>query len=462
LRQPEGREPQDFLDVFDYEEIRPRPLPPPNPPSLDPPNVNTPLINPPISNPTTRKWYRIPGFTCGLARQKGTKVAILNSPESSVTPTQIQNPTPSVTALDVKFFWKGKQPQETQEQKAYEQIKNELIRKANEFDDLKISWNKALVYIRDYQAIRYQEIELKNKEASRAAEVQRMNQATIKRCREEIENGRVETEKLKSNAGSNLASALREVARWRAETDVKSKELASALEFRNQQQERHERASAEKDAELRRANLSVKTARKELLQVQKQAEKKVRSSASDVTDLKAQLEAKEIELGMLTRSNTELEAKATTLEAENIAFKTELEALRKEKESFESDKARFLAFRTNPEAEKDRTEKAVEQAVQDAVVAAVAAKDSEIQSLKNELDGFEQGRAVDQNTIRELFGDKYRLKEKVKGDELYQAGLEDRVSKLEQEVASWQQYFYSLTQPSEVKFLNPEATDWIT
>jgi chromosome segregation ATPase len=287
-----------------------------------------------------------------------------------------------------------------------------------------------------------------------------LNQATIKCCREEIENVRAETERIKSSAASNLASALKEIARWRAETDAKSKELSSALEFRNQQQERHERESAEKDVGLRMANLAVKTAWKELSQVQKQAEKKIRGSESAVTKLNAQMKAKGIEIGMLARSNTELETKAAIFEVEHITLKAELEVLRKEKQSFESEKARFLAFRTNPEAEKDRTEKAVEQAVQDAVQEAVATKDFKLQYLESQLDSFEQGRAVDQNTIRELFGDKYRLKEMVKDYELYQLGLEDRVSKLEQELLDWQQYFHSLTQLSEMKFLNPEATDW--
>ena len=312
------------------------------------------------------------------------------------------------------------------------------------------------MYIRDYQQIRYREIESRITESRSAASQRDLYQATIKRCQEELEKCQLDNEKIKSSSASNLANSLKEVARWRAETDNMSKELTSALEFRNQQQERHERESAEKDSELRKANLAVKTARKELLQVQKQAEKKIQNSASALADLKTQMEAKDIELGMLARRNAELETKTAALDAQNIASKTELEELRKAKESFETEKARYLAFRTNPEAEKDRTEKAVELAVQDAV----AVKDSKLQFLEKQLDSFEEGRVIDQNTIRELLGDKYRLKEKVKDDELYQAGLEGRVCNLEQEVATWQQYFYDLTQPSKVKFLNPEAADW--
>jgi hypothetical protein len=106
------------------------------------------------------------GFTCGLARQRGAKAPILNSPESSVPRTQIPVPTPSLTSLDVQSSRKGKQPENTLEPNNYAQVESALIQKTAEFDLLKGCWNKALVYIRDYQEIRYREIDLKNKEAS--------------------------------------------------------------------------------------------------------------------------------------------------------------------------------------------------------------------------------------------------------------------------------------------------------
>jgi chromosome segregation ATPase len=151
---------------------------------------------------------------------------------------------------------------------------------------------------------------------------------------------------------------------------------------------------------------------------------------------------------MATGNNEDTEARAAAAEAEVSELKSQLETLKMEKENFQAEKNRLLAFRTNPEAEKDRIEKAVREAITSKAIELID-KDSEIKTLKGEIRGkkneirrqkaeletYERGRIVDQNMLRELSGDTYRLKTSLKDAELYYTGLEDRIFGLEQKLA---------------------------
>ena len=244
-----------------------------------------------------------------------------------------------------------------------------------------------------------------------------------------------------------IDQAMKRINRLELELAAKNKEMTKPHDFRDRQQERHAREIEEKEAEAHKAISELKVARKELSR-HKQTQKQVHDLEATVADLKTQLEAKELALGMASGNHMDAEARASASEAKITDLESELATLRLEKENFDAEKTRLLAFRTNPEAEKDRTQKAVREAITSKAIEIIE-KESLIKSLKDEirrlkseirrqnaeLEAYERGRIVDQNMLRELSGDTYRLKNDLKDAELYHVSLEDRVFNLEQKLA---------------------------
>jgi chromosome segregation ATPase len=256
-----------------------------------------------------------------------------------------------------------------------------------------------------------------------------------------------ETSNELKSKGTMFINAKEQTSRLELEIAAKNKELMKLHDFHDRQQKRHAREIEEKEAEARKATAELKLIRNELSHY-KQAQKQMYNLEATIFDLKNQLEAKELALGMASGNREDTEARAAAAEAENLELKKELDSLRIEKENFQTEKNRLLAFRTNPEAERDRIEKAVRGAVTPKDIE-IMCKDSQLKTLKGEirsqkteirhqkveLEAYERGRIVDQNMLRELSGDSYRLKDDLKDAELYHASLEDRVFSLEQKLA---------------------------
>lgn len=132
-------------------------------------------------------------------------------------------------------------------------------------------------------------------------------------------------------AETKLASSTKECSRWKEELDSKSKELEKVLEFRHQQQEGHQREIKAKEDLFQKATLDAKTAKNELSQFQKQAQKKIKKAQTALKDAQKELEAKDMELGMVTGNQSNVEARAATAEDAMLGLKAENQELKKQR-----------------------------------------------------------------------------------------------------------------------------------
>jgi chromosome segregation ATPase len=206
-----------------------------------------------------------------------------------------------------------------------------------------------------------------------------------------------------------------EIAELKKKLTAEAEALKSSQDGRDQDRAKHIQEWAKKETEATSLLHQAKKAASESDHSRKDLQKKVDQLTVDLLTTKSALALKttELETNVLDADGARNELEETRkqfnkLEIGRIEWEAEVVRLRKQLEEAQSS---LLSSRTNQRVEEDRIQKSVE--------VATAARDEriklleiELNDLKNEKWALEQARKSDEKNIRELFQDKYALKEK--------------------------------------------------
>lgn len=127
-------------------------------------------------------------------------------------------------------------------------------------------------------------------------------------------------------------------------------------------------------------------------------------------EMRQDREANRVELASAVADRTHAEGKVAGLEAERAALQPELDGVRAETETLRTENSRLLAMRTNPQAEHDR----VEKAVRDAIAATEAEYETRFAELESNRDvALLWARNADEQ-IRQYSRESLQQKEKIR------------------------------------------------
>lgn len=230
-----------------------------------------------------------------------------------------------------------------------------------------------------------------------------------------ILGGIAEMESVKDNAVKMNVPLRAQVAEMKKKLAAESKALRFSQDGRDQDRAKHMQELTKKEGDVSNLLHQVKKAAADFDQYKKSQQKKVEQLTAELSATKSALALKAIELessvsdadrtqselNQLHKHSEELQTGQAEREAEVINLRKQLEEAQ----------SSLLSSRTNQQIEQDRIRKAVQGATL-ARDERIKRLEKELQDLRNEKALSEQARKSDEKNIRELYQDKYSLKEK--------------------------------------------------
>lgn len=225
----------------------------------------------------------------------------------------------------------------------------------------------------------------------------------LKKREEQISSFLQDTELLNSSI-NNLTTAFagkeQEVIQLRAQL----------LEETKTYQEAQKRAEQNVKNKVETANAEAEKAKMDLAQFKKDGKDVLEKSRAKLDDMRKQRDTNRLELAAAVADRTHAEGKVSGLESNILTLQEELEVSKTEMAEVRAENSRLLALRSNPQAERDRVDKAVREAV--------AAREVELKAEMEELQGdVEMARGWAYNAdiqVKQYSRDALEMKEKIR------------------------------------------------